>query len=388
MAEFTSEQQEGGYPPRPPGATIDNQTPGGGFFLTGRLENNQFSGGTLLNQSGICGDELLAKYRTAPIGWWETTGYHERFTDDHSQIERVFEGPWGLRPQFIAWSLGYSYSLPDPNNPLRGILKREIPVMDCEFPWLYASDYELVEGQGAWVNNYFQAKDCQGRPILEGTRPIYFPKIGYISKDWTLDKLSARVKLTFTARDFEFRTDANTDALGKGELSRYVTRQRFYAVDAIPFSAGLLKFTEGPYAGRTIDENAGRLIVPKHGWRYIFHEVPDPNEDAIRECAGKINTDVFDGARGAPLHPPETLLCQAPITERYRTRVGRVAWRVTIPFLESPSPKGWNAFAAIGPNQDGRYYRAAINGDPTRKVYETTGAFPDLFTVPAPVQYQ
>lgn len=365
--------------PGDPGAGhghITSERPDGGFYISGTISNSGFSGGLLHNQSGICGDEVWEKYKTAPWGWFETTGYREHFRPDDSTIERVFEGPWGLRPQFIQWALGYSDSLPDPNNPERGILKREIPVMDAEFPWLYATDYELVEGHGAWVNNYFQAKDCEGRTILENGQPVWFPKIGYLAKDTTLDRLTAKVKLTFSARDFEVRSDARNAVFSGGELNRYLTRDRTYSMEAIPLPRGEIVFTEGPFASQPIPENSGRLLLPRQQLRYTWHDVPDEPVEAIENCVGRVNSHTFDGVRGARSYPPKTLLCLPPQNVRIpRTPTGRVAWRIVYLFLFQP--QGWDKWPAA----DGRFYRA------NRDVFEPVG-FQQLFTVPTPVAYQ
>lgn len=367
------------------GGHFSSEEQAGGFIFQGTLQNNQFSGGTLLNQSGICGPDILEKYKTAPWGWFETTGYRERFADDHSQIERVFEGPWGLRPQFIAWALGYSTNVPDPDNPRRGILKREIPVMDCEFPWLYATDYELVEGQGAWVNNYIQAKECDGRPVLINGQPVWFPKIGYLAKDLTLDRLSARVKLTFQALDFDVRTDRQADALGQGELSRCVTRDRTYSMDAIPLPRASIYFDDASAPasinGQLIPENSGRLLLPRLQLRYVWHDVPDIPDVAIEECTGKVNAVDFDGARGGRVYPPRTLLCLPPQTARYRARNGRVVHRIT--YLLLYQKQGWHKFPAA----NGQFYGVRISDTGSRDVFGLAD-FNQLFTQPAPLVYQ
>ncbi len=353
---------------------------GQGLPPGGRIYS-EWTGGRLLNQSGISFN--LPKFLNMPQGWNETDGYKEHFRHDDTQCERVFTGPWGLRPQFIAWALGYSYSIPDPQNPELGILKREVPINDPEFPWLYAVDYELARADGAWLLRNDLFVEVGEPPVL-----VPAPKIGYQGRGPVRDTHCATVKIIFRHLTWEVRTDEETDSLGKGELSRNIYREPTYSTEAISFPTNARpRFLEGPpgVQGEFVPENVGRLLVPKNSWRYHWMDVPDLPVAGFRECVGKVNLEAFDGARGGQLFAPETLLCMAPVPVRYRTATGRVSHKVTYLFLESPTEKGWNAFPALGPAGLGEYYR--VGWDQNNGVFKTAD-FANLFKVPTPVNYQ
>jgi hypothetical protein len=326
-----------------------------------------------------------------PEGWVETTGYQEKCSQSDQEMIRVFQGPWTNRLTFVRWALGYSYNQPAPGPPAAptsGSLSRVPPINDPEMPWLYASECQLLEPQGAWgINPTVFEVDGNGNNFLDQNgNPILAGKIGYFETSTGTDAYTARYAVRFIPRLYEVRSDNEMLNLPNTqlELERWVERKTKYAMQVIQ-TPGTLTFVPGtPVAGQPVSANAALQYFPTQELQYLWYEVPDVPEDAIQACVGQVNSDPFDGARGAKLYPAQTLLCLPPDRERTpRTILGRVCWTLTYRFAYRPT--GWNLF----PNGvDQNFYLATRDGTVNGTRLYAVANFAKLFTQPIPVSYQ
>lgn len=308
------------------------------------------SRGYLINQSGIGGS--VAKLIARPAGWVETDGYTEDFhQEDGGGCTRYFHGPWTGRHAFREWVMGYSTTIPVGSSR---ILFRSVPMQHPEMYWLYAQSISF-KGQARVASLAVPLRDGLGQPLDGVDESILFYDGSSLS-----DALSCIAKVEYRSLPYEVRTDSEIYNGGlpgsTPELNRYVIREKTYGMRAISIDKGLVEFIEGPASvkGKDIPGSGGQILVPGNHLRYTWIDVPDLPEAAITACVGRVNATAFDGARGWPTYPAETLLCLPPEIKRYRTPVGRIAWRITYVFAQSPDTKGWNAF----PSATGRYFLA------------------------------
>jgi hypothetical protein len=332
-----------------------------------------------------------------PAGWHEIDGYQEEWNQDSAQITRIFIGPWVTRQVFLFWALGASWSLQDPNNPNGGIIQRALPAQHPEFPWLYAQSARLLRGQGAWRDNpYVGPQDECGNiaqtggiaPIGYAAKPI--PMIAYFDHETGSDANSAMYAVTYQPVDYEIRQTPDPIA---GELSRFVTRSFNYASKAQTIPASRLYFTFG--AGKKFQvPEPGVWIFNSQEITYTWHMVPDLPISAINNCLGKVNIAPFDGAPGYELYGPGTLLCLAPETVRKRGLTGRIYWDITYKFLhvdngDQMTARGHNYFPYFNNLTNMlSFEHATLDGTETGQELFARTDFNQLFTVPAPQNYQ
>lgn len=88
-------------------------------------------------------------YKRLPSWEWvdETTGYKEDYSQTDAVISRVFFVPWLERFRFAQWALGRSE-----NNGAGGIT-RDPPIQHPVLTYLFASEVEMIEGVGAWIED-------------------------------------------------------------------------------------------------------------------------------------------------------------------------------------------------------------------------------------------
>jgi hypothetical protein len=352
------------------------------------------------NHSGIGHDlDKLADAKGAP--WVEVDGFTETYSGDHLQVTRYYRCPWGARPLFYAYMLGYSLAKQSVVLGGNGVpagndffLSRVIPAQDPERPFLYVTDVKLQKGEGAWVDNLdVFARDPDGTIILDnGGQPIHIPAIRYQDQSDGGDGY-ALLAVTYSDLDYDVRSDSglNDYLAGLGnpnvakELGRWVSRKYTYQSHNLPLANLQVVFADNP--DEVIPEAGPGLILSGQDVVYEWHQVPDFPEEQVAQCVGHVNQAPFDGLSGYPAFPTGTLLCMAPAKQRYRTKTGRVAWEIKYHLLfknngTAANPAGWNYF----PDASGRFRQA---------MYKNSGSpiFPSadfnlLFTVPEPQRYQ
>ena len=165
-------------------------------------------GGTIINiqtgyidRSGIAYDMNKASYAMPP-GWFMCDGYKEHATFNDAGCTIIWEGPWNSRLDFQQWVLGSVWIDDD------GVtLHRDIPCQNPEKPWLYATDCELIAGQGAYVVNPNVVApdgtlDGAGNPLALGMI-MYQDQSGLAA-----DSLSCKMAVTYRVMDFDILSDA------------------------------------------------------------------------------------------------------------------------------------------------------------------------------------
>lgn len=357
-------------------------------------------------------------------------GYRESWSEDGSanQTERTFVIPWTKRAEFRDYMIGYAWVEKSVlHNMVRigadGFVKRVIPAQDPEYPYLYASKCELIEGAGKAVRGrFFTKREVDGTPPAPdvgfhaqfgGVPPKLLPEA---RRDEPDEKNSLRDKITYVG-DEENRP-ANEPKVGEGkavmrvvytprtyrifdddevrlmmeqqgihtslwryshEMVRWVTRTRTFSYQMLPLAAlqasakNKLTFTEGPYVGAVVPE-PGVITVPVV--TFLYEWITPGICNAAMNVQGKVNQQIFDGFDGAPLFPRRTLLCQTPTVERLPPGPrGHAMYRITYRFDYKANT--WWSF----PAKDGQFYTATFGGeDPnlplTRSIYaEATFGF-------------
>lgn len=381
-----------------------------------------------------------AKFQARPDALEEIDGYRENFRGEDHYVTRCYQFPWSARGACLEWLLGYSTSSldqsliandpataasvqtwldwisqapPDPTivlPPAAGWkLSRVIPAQDPDRPWLFASEWELLQGIGAWTDdragNRINGPD--GIQVFINDEPLTAGGITYFENppdaDNVVEEGMAKIRVTYRPRPYAVLDDAQMVARGKGELGRYLIRQEQYNVEALPLARlaatgkaplsycnppnGLAadgSDDPGDLAGVAIPE-AGIQLLPTSMLNYTWVDVPERPLTAYSLCVGKINADPFDGVGGSPTYPAQTLLCQPWQTKRTISPTGRVNWQITFKFLFHP--QGWNRF----PTSQGKFLYATFSskkgGDPTAPTVYRTANFNSLFQVPPPVRY-
>ncbi len=365
---------------------VNNILPGDPFFAGDPMIVNQMQG-TILNTGGVALN--LGKLRQLPP-YEEVEGYREHWRHDDSELTRVFDMPWFSRSAFKNEMLGYPVAVQIAGNPL---LFRNPPAQDPEYPWLYADEVEQVqEAAGVLGNNPF---------VLPAQKVAYYDVSAQSLNASLVNQGRCRFAVTYRARPYDVRTDGQTLALAAAmptvpmELQRFVERSNTYAVQALPVARpGELKFAEGPASnpqilGEVIPEAAATIILYTAEYTYTWYHVPDVPEQAFKDCAGKINQETFDGAKGATSFRAGTL-CQAPVKRRARSVAGRVLWDITYKMLwrdngtdSFGNAQGWNHFPAA----DGKFYLATVGGGASGERLYKTANFNSLFKPPTPVFY-
>ncbi len=380
-----------------------------------------------VNSSGYAVD--LEKLRQRPRGVDEVAeGYTERGTGSSLEVTRVYTCPWSVLPIFRSWAMGHSNTeiiasasqleFIDARNyygtgagfgygpigevvdaaiaavlpPVVAKLTRSIPAQDPTRPWLFASDWHLIQTHGVAVEdpyavatyadghtiedadgkqiptkamavadnskagNIFQDidKDAEQPPLDDGslnTSGLDKPTGDDETDDARRDSATktfgdgmARVRITFRYRDYAVLSDTACETLGKGELGRYVRRTEEFALEGLALArigATQLKFAEAPVTGTIVPE-AGVVQLATATLTYEWIDVPDRPLMAYARCVGKTNAEPFDGLHGAPLYPAETLFCLPWRTRRTVSTRGRVTWQIQ--YRLAFRPQKWNRF--------------------------------------------
>jgi hypothetical protein len=308
------------------------------------------------NLSGIVYDPTQLARK--PYSLWECPGYRELIDDDGWAVERTYECQWSEAAASIIWLRGFSYNG-------AGGLRRTPPAQDPYRPWLYCTKAELVDPQGVPLQDPgMQILGIGGNTIIPAT--VYAEKSHGAGVDVFSDGM-AKIRAQFRSLPYVVRNDTQQALLSaeeeEGELGRYVERVPKYAIQGIPLlnvvkaaasTAAALKFV---YNQAPVPE-AGVLLMPTQSWHYIWHDVPFYPSAAIQSIMGRINYTYFDGLVGFPLHPPGTLLCQAPEIKTKRNVLGQVVFDVV--WILDYRPQGWNYF----PTAAGAFALATFGGGP------------------------
>jgi hypothetical protein len=305
----------------------------------------------LINQSGY--DYNKPKMLNKPPGWVEIEPYGETWEDDNNTVYRTFAGPWGDRKLFIDWVLGFSWN----DN---GTLRRVVPAHHPEYYWLFAVGVDQVEGRGAIIDNpnVFVTDPGGG---LTGPLPVQErPMIAYYDTATNSDFLCCRLRVTYKALPYEIRTDLQMRDNGLSEINRWVERQETYAIRTLAVPGYYLQFPGNPPV--PIPENAGNKLTLLKELTYIWRDVPDVPEAAIKACLNRTNNAAFDppvqingvnvGGTDIGGYPPGTLLFNGVDRKRKRSKTGRVLWDLIYKFLYQDngtpgSPAGWNYFPMV-----------------------------------------
>jgi hypothetical protein len=372
-----------------------------------------------------------AKVQAWPPWLDEVEGYRDRHSPTDSQTTRFYRCPWSRRKQAREYLLGYSTVVSSnpalaPNPALVTFaLSRVLPAQDPEEPWLFCDDVETMRGEGAVIQNpLIRCFDKNGAPVgvadvngnpLVPFVPLIPPCASYVDNSQGGAAFDAGVgpivaepnhrfsdgrallRATFRPRNYSMLTDAAVALLGAPtELHRYVERDEEAGMEALPLAklvgadpALILKFAgppdpaTNPYGGSQIPE-AGVKQLPLATLNYVWHDVPDPPRSIVtgfRACLGKVNSKNFDGFGGAPVYPPETLLCLPWRLQRKCGPTGRIVWRVG--YRLAFRPQTWNRF----PAGDGNFYLATFGGDVNGDRVYSEADFDQLFGAPQPVSY-
>lgn len=300
-----------------------------------------------LNLSGVTYNNLATPL---PDGIVEIDGYRERWMPQSQEMVRVFDVPWPVRKPFYDAMMGYCTSLPAPKIGQPATLTRTIPAQHPEFPWLYASECNLLNGIGAITNN----------PLVPVPMICYFHNQPG-SPMWG----KARVEVIYRHRPYEVLRDDQLDGSTGQELARYVTRTETYAMQALPIPQGNGGNNQLKFVATALNGNANQPIpnsqmtklFPTREITYTWHEVPEVPEVGIATCMGRVNDKPWDTAY--PLsgrYNKGTLLCLAPQRDRYINVAGRWMYTITYKFLFRP--EGHNFF----PANDGNLYEATYQG--------------------------
>lgn len=386
----------------------------------------------------------VAKFQARPDALEEIDGYREHFRSEDHYTTRCYQFPWSARGACLEWLLGYSInsldqsliatdataaaslqtwldwisqSPPDPTivlPPAAGWkMSRVIPAQDPNRPWLFASEWELLQGMGAWADDAANNVVDSGEPVRNPDGSLLLAGgITYFENPpddhGEVEEGMAKIRVTYRPRPYAVLDDAQMIARGKGELGRYLIRDQQFNIEALPL-AGLansggvkLKYCAPP-SGVSADGHddpggsppngllgvpvgqPGIQLLPSSLLTYTWVDVPDLPWVAHGQCVGKINANPFDGVGAAPLYPPRTLLCQPWTTKRTISPTGRVSWQITFRFVFHP--QGWNYY----PTSQGKFLYATftdkVNGDPNAPVVYKSAPFETMFQIPPPKRY-
>jgi hypothetical protein len=255
------------------------------------------------------------------------------------------------------------------------------PMQHPEMPWLYATDARMVEAKGVPLNRDDLAlTDPAGNLIpvpgvpagilgavgspqgaFGTTAPglpgyyAYAPWIRYAEPiaddDFQFQDGLVYYSVTYRHRIDRVLSDAQLQATGGNEFSRYVIKGKQYALKTYPipaFGTAQLKFDTGPLLGTTIGQGI-MVVQPLEQLEYTWRDVPWYSDVAIQSMVGRVNSVPFDG------RPPETLLLQAPKITRKVNRIGRYTWDIV--FRMDFNPFGWNSYLT---NNGTTFYHASF----------------------------
>lgn len=267
----------------------------------------------------------------------EVDGYREQFSAKMAQATRVFDVSWDQRGGFIVSMLGYAEPAPPD-------IYRLLPNQHPNFPWMYATDVELVQPIGAMSRDSMQVAGMiayvNGAPDSNNTFADFPGK--------------ARYKVTYKTLPYD--VIANNNMPGASEFYRFVEPRPAYAIQALPVTSFQLKFAD---TGDPI--GAATKLMPTQELQYIWYQVPGVPGAAIDNCIGAVNGAVFDQTVGAYKGrncPSETMLMLAPHIERYRGATGRIMFDITYKFLYRS--QGHNVYPRVK-NNDVEFQRGKIN---------------------------
>lgn len=231
-----------------------------------------------------------------------------------SQCTRVFLVAWDQRASFIDYLLGFSYL--DASNKIYRVLPDAHPEIRNQ----YATDC-TVEGLGP-------ATIASG-----GTRP---------AAEFTTAKITANYK----AKTYAIASDASIAGVDTTtdhpELHRYVTRAYQFNVEYLSVQGSMIFVTPtgSPPVQRIVPVPPGKANATI-GLQYTWTEVPAlpgnpfkiPNLDAINNCLGKVNSEVFDAAGGN--YPAGTVLFVGVDPKQTLPRLDGETyyWDITFSFL-------------------------------------------------------
>lgn len=369
------------------------------------------------NDSGIPIDEDKAKAWPA---WAAEADIRPRMRATNMgevEVTRTYRCPYDRVHEFREYMLGWVHSFVERPDLIKArvVFTREIPAQDPQAPYLYASEFALVDAAGKAVRRRFLANGAEVNLAIAGIGGLADQK--YLGYDATVfiqdaggskvDEGIATVEVTFRALRYIVRSDKEADKVAieaidgfpgvkpMKEMTRWVSWEETYELQALPLakivddakklnSPLTLQFIEGPYQNRPVPE-AGVLLIPTTRLVVTWHQVPFPPRDAIAAVVGTINAEQWGALRGFRTYPKETMLCQPPqVKEMGRTVRGQKLFDIIYTF--SIREQTWNAF----PGPDAVYKRAAFvtaAGAISSYVYQT-GDFTKLFTPPTPVIYQ
>jgi hypothetical protein len=361
-------------------------------------------GNVVNNDSGLTrnNDKVLAM--PGYYDWWPCN-YEEMYDDDRNQATIHWMGPWSNRLAWKDWVLGYTTVVQNfvlSTNPsaapvATASLSRIVPHQHPEMPWLFATDCKLVKGIGAMYNrDDLVVLSANGFPAVGPDGQIAFdPMIAYGEPSppgapWNDGKCVYAV--TYRALDYDVLTDAQLLAspFAGSELGRYVTRVPNPSIRAIGIPApskGLFKFTaQAPagIAGQVVTGAELPLLMPLFQLEYTWHEVPSVPWSILSNCVGRVNAVPFDPVGALFPHPAGTLLCQPAKAHRYRTKTGRICYRIVMRF--DYQPQGWQNFpVALSPDSTGGstygFYPATFGGAVGGPPLYQTADFNQIFTV-------
>lgn len=238
------------------------------------------------------------------------SGYRVSFIPDGSMCVRPCLVDWDDQQHFVQDMLGYSVRQGNS-------IVRSLPDRHPEYDWLYAVDAEVANGIGA------PAQDSGASDMIR-----------FVDKPGSSTSGKAIINVTYKHLDFDVKTDEEAAAHADGELSRYVSRTRTYATEALQIPGSTFKFVsdnvviQQPWTKRTYTMELS----------YAWHQVPAVNESKIADCLGCVNSNAFDSGKYAV----KTLLFVAPDIRRTRAASGDIAYEITYKFLFRPN--GWNSF--------------------------------------------
>lgn len=254
----------------------------------------------------------------------ETTTHHIQYADFHTgyRTTHIQEGSMCVRPCILDWD-DYKHFVEDMlgwSVQNGANIERTLPDKHPVFDFMYATECELVQGIGA-PSQETEASDL----------------IRFVNRPGSTTSGKCIVNVTYKNLDFDVRTDEEAAASGIGELSRYVTRTRSYATEALQIPGSSFVWTAGPKSGNPVSQPWTRTGYTME-LSYLWTQVPSIPEAKISNCIGCVNHAPFDN----PTWGTEKLLFVSPDIRRTRTAAGDVAYDITYKFLFRKS--GWNSF--------------------------------------------
>lgn len=280
-----------------------------------------------------------------PIPYLELLeGYAERGAHDDHEATRTCIVQWDLRWQFIKDMLGSAqYTVGSSFGGVTTNLHRTVPEAHPEYPFLYASRWEMIEGLGSTpVDTTNLAKSL--------TSQVPFGTLGVNLHPFThgIHFNLAKIALHYTPFTYEVFGD-NDPQSSTGELGRYVTRTIQAGGENLTLPGKALYFATSVAADQTknpINESNAIITIATARPTYKWHMVPKVNWQHLLAGVGKINSTGFDAMFGN--YPSGTLLLEAfEVSDPYRSPAQDRVYDVTFHFAWKP--EGWNYFYRVNP---------------------------------------